>query len=145
MPSVRQGASVRMRVGICFVVVGLLAIVCVVWNSARRAGNMAAAAASDEQQFSQTAAGEETKIVLEIESAADGAIKGKVLEKKSDTVYTRTNTAAVAHSGSQTKFVMGKADDARAGAVVHVTGAAEKDHSITAEQIVILTGYVKVD
>jgi len=145
MASANQSARVRLRVGISFVVVGALATAFVLWNSARRAGNMTAAAASDEQQFTQAAAGEKTKIVVEIESAADGTIKGKVLQKKSDTVYARTNTAAVVHSGSQTKIVMGKEDDVHAGAVIHVTGTAGKDHSITAEQIVILTGYVKIE
>lgn len=39
---------------------------------------------------------------------------------------------------------MGKLGDLRAGAVVHVKGTIGDDHHIAAEQIVILTGYVKV-
>lgn len=67
-----------------------------------------------------------------------------MLQQKSETVYARTSTPAVVHASPQTKIVMGKAEDVHAGAVVHVTGSAENDHSISAEQIVILTGYVKV-
>jgi len=39
---------------------------------------------------------------------------------------------------------MGKAEDVRAGAVVHVTGKMAADRSVQATQIVILTGYVQV-
>ena len=145
MTSVSQSARVRFRVGVSLIAVGLLAIVFVLWNAARKAGSMAAAASSDEQQFAQAAAGEKTKIVIEIASSANGTIKGKVLQKKSETVYTRTNSEALVHWGAQAKIVMGKEDDVHAGAIVHVTGAAGKDHSIAAEQIVILTGYVKVE
>jgi hypothetical protein len=40
----------------------------------------------------------------------------------------------------QTKLVMGKKADIHPGAVVHVTGTIRDDHSILAEQLVILTG-----
>jgi len=45
---------------------------------------------------------------------------------------------------AQTKIVMGKETDIHAGAIVHVTGTVRNDHAIQAEQVVILTGYVKV-
>jgi hypothetical protein len=45
---------------------------------------------------------------------------------------------------AQTKIVMGKPADVHAGAIVHVTGTVQKDRVIAAEQIVVLTGYVKV-
>ena len=145
MASVKQSQRMRFRVGMTLIVVGVFATVFVLWNAARRAGSMAAAAASDERQFAQTGAGEKTKVVIEIASAADGTIKGKVLQKKSETVYGRTNSEALVHWNGQAKIVMGKEDDVHAGAVVHVTGTTGKDHSIRAEQIVILTGYVKVE
>jgi putative AlgH/UPF0301 family transcriptional regulator len=83
--------------------------------------------------------------VLEIaEAGSEGKITGKLLQKKTEEIYTRTATAVTVQSNSQTKIVMGKPADVHAGAVVHVTGTVQKDHVIAADQIVILTGYVKV-
>jgi len=144
MVSVKENSRTRAEIGTLLVVVGLLAAAFMVWDSARRAASMAAAASADEKQFAQAAQGQKIKLVIEIEETSNGTIKGKVLQEKSETVYARTGTAAIVHSGSQTKVVMGKPEDVHAGAVVHVTGTTERDRSITAEQIVILTGYVKV-
>jgi hypothetical protein len=41
-------------------------------------------------------------------------------------------------------IVMGKAEDIRAGAIVHVTGKVARDRRVQAKQIVILSGYVQV-
>jgi hypothetical protein len=144
MVSVKENSRTRAKVGVLLVTVGLLAAGFMVWNSARRAASMAAAASSDEKQFAQANQGQKIKLVMEIEEAANGTLKGKVLQQKSETVYARSATAAVVRCGSETKIVMGKPEDVRTGAVVHVTGTSERDRTITAEQIVILTGYVKV-
>jgi len=115
-----------------------------VWNSARMSVSMSAAA-SDEPQFAQTAPGTSTKIVVEIsESAPEGTAKGKLLQKKTKEIYTRTASNVTLGWNSQTKMVMGKEADIHPRAVVHVTGKVRSDHSIEAEQVVILTGYVKV-
>ena len=143
MPSIEQSTRLRTKVAVLLIAVGVVAIVFVLWNSVRRVGSMTAAAAG-EQEFAQTNASEKTKTVIEIDSAADGTIKGKLLQKKSETLYARTDTSTVVHSNPQTKIVMGKDGDVRPGAVVHVTGVTGKDRSIAAEQIVVLTGYVKV-
>ena len=82
---------------------------------------------------------------LEIaEAGSEGKITGKLLQKKTEEIYTRTATAVTVQSNRQTKIVMGKPADVHAGAVVHVTGTVQKDQVIAADQIVILTGYVKV-
>jgi hypothetical protein len=123
--------------------VGLL-IGAAIWKSARMAGTMSAAA-SGEQQFLQSTTGTRTKLVVEIaESGADGTIKGKLLQRKTEQVYTRSTSPVMVHSDPQTKVVMGAPSDIHPGAVIHVTGPVRDDHSITAEQIVILTGYVQV-
>ena len=106
---------------------------------------MSAAAASDEQDFSRSAVGSSAKFVLEIaEASSEGKITGKLLQKKTEEIYTRTATAVTVQSNSQTKIVMGDPVDVHAGAVVHVTGTVQKAQVIAADQIVILTGYVKV-
>lgn len=83
--------------------------------------------------------------MLEIaEAGSEGKITGKLLQKKTEEIYMRTAAAVTVQSNRQTKIVMGKPADVHAGAVVHVTGTVQKDHVIAADQIVILTGYVKV-
>jgi hypothetical protein len=129
-----------------FVLTGavLLLVALAVWNSARMSISMSAAA-SDEQQFAQTAPGTNTKIVVEIaESAPEGTAKGKILQEKTKELYTRTTSSATLRWNTQTKIVMGKEADIHPGAVVHVTGTIRNDRAIQAEQVVILTGDVKV-
>jgi hypothetical protein len=122
----------------------VLLTVFAVWRSSRTSEGMSAAAA-DEKQFLQSDAGTKSKLVVEVtECPPDGTIAGKLLQKKTEEIYARTATPVAVHFDAQTKIVMGKKADIHAGAVVHVTGAGRDDRSIQAEQIVILTGYVKV-
>jgi hypothetical protein len=130
-----------------FVLIALVALLFtfVVWKSGSTAKMMSAAAASDGQDVSRSAVGSSAKFVLEIaEASSEGKITGKLLQKKTEEIYTRTATAVTVRSNSQTKIVMGKPADVHAGAVVHVTGTVQKDQVIAADQIVILSGYVKV-
>jgi hypothetical protein len=116
-----------------------------IWNSFRSAKFMSAAAASSEHSITQAAAGEKIKLVMEIrQTGSDGLVQGTVLEKQTEKTYRRTANQVTVHSKTDTKMVMGKVEDLHAGAVVHVTGAARSDHSLDAEQIVILSGYVEV-
>ena len=122
-----------------------LQVTFVVWKSGSMAKMMSVAAASDEQDFARGAVGSSAKFVLGVaEVGSEGKITGKLLQKKTEEIYTRTATAVTVQSNSQTKIVMGKPADVHAGAVVHVTGTVQKDHVIAADQMVILTGYVKV-
>ena len=93
----------------------------------------------------QTKVGDTAKFVLEVKALEPGAsIKGDTLEKQTETVYRRTgNTTKVAFDTS-TAIVMGKTADVHEGAIVHVTAKMGADHLFHAVQIVILTGYVKV-
>ncbi len=106
---------------------------------------MSTAAASDEDAFTRAAPGDAVKLVVEIEkSTAEGVIQGKLLQKQTEKIYLRTSTSVTVQSSSQTKMVMGKQEDVRPAAVVHVTGTLKKDRSVDATQIVILTGYVDI-
>jgi uncharacterized protein YdeI (BOF family) len=137
-----QGRARRTSIVLIAAVVLLVALA--IWNSARMSLSMSTAA-SDDQQFAQTAPGTNTKIVMEIaESAPEGTAKGKLLQKKTDEIYTRTTSTVTLRWNAQTKIVMGKEADIHPGAVVHITGMVRSDHSVQAEQLVILTGYVKV-
>jgi hypothetical protein len=129
--------------GILIAVVVLL-FALAVWKSGATA-KMMSVASSDEQEFSRSAAGSVAKFVTEItEVSAEGKITGRLLQKKTEEVYARTATVAMMQPSDHAKIVMGKSADLRAGAVVHVTGTMLKDHAVAAEQIVILTGYIKV-
>jgi predicted metal-binding membrane protein len=124
----------------------VLAGALVLWMSARMSGKMSAEAANDEQTFAKAAPGEQAKIVLEITEAPSGAaIRGTLLQKKTEKLYLRTRTIVTVQYNAGAKVVMGKLEDLRPAAVVHVTGAVRKDHSLDAEQIVILTQYVQVE
>jgi hypothetical protein len=138
------GMGSARRVWFVLVATPVLLLGLVVWKSGSMAKRMSAAA-SNARNFSQSAVGSQAKFVLEIqEASADGRITGKLLEKKTEEVYARTATLVTVQSDAQTKMVMGKTADVNAGAVVHVTAMVQKDHNLQAEQIVILTGYVKV-
>ena len=115
-----------------------------VWSSARSATSMNAAASTDDS-FTQAQPGAKVKLVLEItEATPAGLIRGKLLEKQTDKLYSRTAIAVTARSTETTKVVMGKSSDIHPAAVIHLTGTVQDDHSVAAEQIVILTGYVEI-
>ena len=104
--------------------------------------------AASSGEFAGLKAEDEAKIVLEITNVSSGVdgghIGGKLLEQRDETHYVRTANPAEVSWGKQTALVMGKAEDIREGAVVHVTGTMLADHSVVAKQIVILTRYVQV-
>ncbi len=114
-----------------------------VWQGAGRMMTMQTQAAN-RTEFLQLKPQDDAKIVVEVTEAPAGRIRGKLLEKQDETHYARTGNQAEVGWGKDTAIVMGKAEDIRAGAVVHVTGKVAGDHSVQAQQIVILTGYVQV-
>lgn len=133
------------RVWSMLIVMLILLLALVVGKSGSMAKRMSTVTASNGQDFAHSATGSQVEFVVEIrEAGADGKITGELLEKKTEEIYTRTTTPVTVQWNAQTKMVMGKAADVRSGALVHVTGTVQKDHSLQAKQIVILTGYVKV-
>jgi len=113
----------------------------------RRAMRMssAMAASADQSAFAQLMPGSKTQAVVEITAVdAKGSAEGKLLDRESEDSYKRTRTPVGIIFSDATPVVMGKLADFRAGAVVHVKGTIGENHRISAEQIVILTGYVKV-
>jgi hypothetical protein len=105
----------------------------------------AMAASADQGAFAQLAPGSKAQAVVEITSVdSKGSAAGKLLDRESEEVYKRTATPVGINFSDATPVVMGKLGDLHAGAVVHVKGTIADDHRIAAEQIVILTGYIKV-
>jgi len=102
--------------------------------------------AAPSSELDSAAPGSTIKLVIEIANTpSSGSFRGKLLTKKTEEVYVRTNAQASVHWNDQTKLVMGKSSDVHTGAVVHVTGRVRNDRSADADQIVILTGYVKIE
>jgi len=46
---------------------------------------------------------------------------------------------------ADTTVIMGAADDIKPGAVLQVSGMTDATHALHARQVVILSGYVRVD
>jgi hypothetical protein len=102
--------------------------------------------AAPSAEIAQLKPGHAAKVLLELTSvAADGHAEGRVLEKQSETLYRRGATTLQVVFSNDTPMVMGKAADLHRGAVVHVTGTIREDHLLRATQIVILTGYVRIE
>jgi hypothetical protein len=114
-----------------------------VWSGAGRMMRMQTQAASH-SEFLQLKAQDSARIVVEVTEANEGRIHGKLLDKQDETHYARTGNPAEVAWGKDTALVMGKAEDIRAGAIIHATGRVAGDRSVQAQQIVILTGYVQV-
>lgn len=127
-----------------FMLAGLAVLSLVfVWSGAGRMMRMQTQAASI-AEFAQLKPQDGAKIVVEVTETSEGRVHGKLLEKQDETHYARTGNAAEVLWGKETALVMGKVEDIRAGAILHVTGKVGADHSVQAQQIVILTGYVQV-
>jgi hypothetical protein len=132
------------RPGVIFLLAFLAVLsLAFVWRGVGRMLTMRTQAAST-SEFAALTNDAEAKVVLEITEAPPEHIRGKLLERKDETHYSRTAENVDATWNKQTAIVMGKAEDIKPGAVVHVTGKMAADHSVEARQIVVLTGYVQV-
>ena len=114
-----------------------------VWSGAKRMMRMQTQSASN-PEFVRLNPHDEAKIVIEVSETRAPRILGHMLEKQDETHYRRTANPVEVSWSSDTKLVMGEAEDIRAGAVVHVSGTVAGDRTIQARQLVILTGHVQV-
>jgi hypothetical protein len=109
-----------------------------------RAGKMKAADTSASAFFAMRA-GSRTKAVVLLDTVTGRELKGKLLERETDTVYRKTSASASAIDAvltPETSVVMGKAENIVSGAIVQISGIVDANHSLQANEIVILTGYV---
>jgi hypothetical protein len=128
---------------------GLLAALAIVvglagWRVTGRMMSMDASAAGA-SQYEQYKPGDTAKVVIEVTEAAAGSLTGKILERENETVYKRTGKLGRATFSASTKVLMGKPADIKPEAVLHITGTVGSDHILTARQVVVLTGYVRVE
>jgi hypothetical protein len=105
------------------------------------------AADTSASALSSLAPGSPAKAVVRLDHVAGRELKGTLLQRQSDTVYllpsekTSTVTAILT---PETSVVMGKPAEIVAGAIVQLDGTMDEHHSIRTNQVVILTGYVRL-
>jgi hypothetical protein len=138
-----SGGKQNIRTLIFLLFAFALLIIAAGWRIGSRAMKMNAGA-DVTAQLDQLKPGEEAKVVLEVTSSDAQNLRGKLLDKQTETLYKRSDRVALVAWDADTKVVMGKAADIHPGAVIHVTGSVVPGDKIMAQQIVILSGYVQV-
>jgi hypothetical protein len=124
-------------------VVGLLAAVIVAVLASRMM--MMGSAPDSAQRVAGATSGEHITAVLEVTTVStDGLLLGRVLERRSETLYQRTDHILQMRWNADTPVVMGQPHDLITGAVFQVSGQMDAARILNADRIVILTGYVTV-
>jgi len=111
-----------------------------------RARRMSTVDASD-SLFESIVQGSSAKAVVRLDSVKGKELKGTLLEKQSDTVYRvpfRRTAAVIAVLTPDASVVMGKRQDIGVGAVVQLAGTIGASHILQTNQVVILTGYIRL-
>jgi hypothetical protein len=145
-----QDRSLRIHAPTLKWVIFLVVIACLAFWAIRgvlvRARRMSTADTSD-SLFESIAPGSSAKAVVRLDSVKGEELKGTLLEKQSDTVYRvpfRRTAAAIAVLTPDASVVMGKPQDIAVGAVVQLAGTIDASHILQTNQVVILTGYVRL-
>jgi hypothetical protein len=97
--------------------------------------------------FASISSGSSAKAVVRLESVKGNELKGTLLKRQSDTVYllpSERTPPVIAVLTSNTSVVMGKPQDIAVGAVIQLGGTIDANHVLQTNQVVILTGYVRV-
>ena len=95
--------------------------------------------------FFAMGAGTQTKVVVLLDRVDGAELKGKLLKRETDTIYTppdSNDSEVTAVLTPETSVVMGKAEDIAPGAIVQLSGTLDAHHALQTSEAVILTGYV---
>ena len=141
-----RAKGLRKRWPIIVLVAILIVVGAVALTAAQGAfRNMMDASSLSKTQFDGIAASGQVEVVFEITSMpSDKLLVGNFLEPGSNGVYRRTPEALNVTLTPDTSIVMGQTSDVKLGAVIQIRGQRSDTHSLTAQRIVILTGYVTV-
>jgi hypothetical protein len=141
---VSKNITGRWLVFLALFVLGIVAAV-VIPLYLLRGGMMGSSTPDPYSQYVALTSGSPVKIVCEIStSPTNGSVQGIFLVKNNDGSYTRTGRVVHVHYTGSLPVVMGSAQDVHQGTMVQISGHSGGDGSVSAEQIVILTGYVTV-
>ena len=105
------------------------------------------AADTQASAFIAMTAGTQTSAVVLLDRVAGKDLKGRLLKRETDTLYRQPSTNAPAITAvltPETSVVMGKAEDIVPGAIVQLSGILDAHHALQTNEIVILTGYVRL-
>jgi len=127
----------------------LLLIVVMTWagRGVRLRAERMKAADTQASAFLAMKAGTETSAVVLLDGVAGKPLNGRLLERETDTVYRNTNATGSTIDAvlmPETSVVMGKPEDIVPSAIVQVSGTLDANHSLQANEIVILTRYVRL-
>jgi uncharacterized protein (DUF849 family) len=105
------------------------------------------AADTSASMFDSAAPGSSINAVVRLDQVAGEELRGTLLERQSDTVFRKpSESGPTVHAvlTPETSVVMGKPQDIAAGAIVQLDGTMDERHILRTNQIVILTGYVRL-
>ncbi|HEY0760093.1 MAG TPA: hypothetical protein VGD59_12645 [Acidisarcina sp.] len=98
--------------------------------------------------YSSLAAGSSVKAVVHLERVSGASVEATLLRKIDDTSYAlpRPGSAArvTAVLNPDASVVMGAPAALVAGAIVQLAGRIDSAHTLHVEQVVILTGYIRI-
>jgi hypothetical protein len=118
------------------------------WSVLDRAGHMRLANTPSEA-FLTTRPGKTANAVVCLNRVRNRELSGTLLQRVSETVYHRPPIQSAltveAVLTPQTTVVMGRPEEIVDGAVVQIAGTLDSNHVLHASQIVILTGFVRVE
>jgi hypothetical protein len=99
--------------------------------------------------FSAMPGGQSAKAVVFLIKVDGGKLSGILLQRKTDTVYRKpidsVGSSISAELTPETAVVMGAPRDIVADAVVQLAGTLDASHVLHTTQVVVLTGYVRVE
>ncbi len=111
-----------------------------------RAQHMKAADTSA-SALASIAPGSPAKAVVRLDHIDGGELSGTLFERQSDTIYllpSEKPSTVTALLTPETSVVMGKPREIVVGAIVQLDGKMDEHHAIRTDQVVILTGYVRL-
>lgn len=97
--------------------------------------------------FSALQSGAHASVVVQLDKVAGENLRSTLLQRESDTVYRRSGSdisAITATLTPETAVMMGKREDIQPGSVLQIAGILDNHHALRLDQVVILTGYVRV-
>lgn len=96
------------------------------------------------QQFSSAFSGQPVELALRVDDLKRTALRGELLELKSQGVYKRTGKHVSLFFADGTPVVMGTGGDIKSGAVLFISGVATKRDNADVKKVIVATGYVRV-
>ncbi len=138
--------ALRKRWRLIFVGAVLIAVALVAVFAAQSAfGGMMSVSGLSQVQFDGVAVHGSARVVVEITSMpAPRCSSATSCKTASDSTSRRTSETLNITFTPNTNVVMGQASDVKPGAIIQISGLRSDAHTLIAQRVVILTGYVSV-